>query len=95
MKVHFRLRYKIFISSVILGELEALRINKGILVYFTNIVGIILSFPKLIAGLFLVLTMTFLSIFKKQALPFQITEVPCENSLKEILSDQRPSEQII
>lgn len=71
------------------------QISEGILVYFTNIVGIILSFPKLIAGLFLVLTMTFLLIIKKQALPFQITKVRCENSLKEIVSDQRPSEQII
>ena len=63
LKLHFRLRYNIFICSVILGELESFRNYYGIFVHFSQTFGLI-SFPKILADLFSVPETTFLSIPK-------------------------------
>jgi len=71
--VNFRLRYKIFIRSVILGELESSRIYYGFFVHFPKTLGLS-SFPKIIADFLLVPKTTFLSNRKQQALNFSYHE---------------------
>ena len=45
--MHSKRRYKIFICSVVLGQLESFRNYKGFGIIFPKILGAILSFTKM------------------------------------------------